>query len=138
MKRFLMGLFAVAVSLVVEAGTIYVDSYYVGGGSDGSQSKPFPTIAEGLGIAVSNDTVFLKNGIYPESDLTVPVDVTAVGESQSGVRVAVSGSDRIFTVQGTLRNMTVGGNTTGDGVDCSGASAWIEDCLIESCSDRGI
>jgi PKD repeat protein len=123
---------------LAQAKTIYVKSTYVGGGSDGTEAKPYVTIAAALPGAVSGDTVFIKNGIYPENNLTVAAGVTVKGESQTGVLVSASGSDRIFNVVGTLSTLSVNGNINGDGLRCSGAAARVEYCSIYSCADNGI
>ena len=46
---------------------IYVDRNYSGGGSDGSQARPYLTVGAAYGVACDGDTLCIFGGSYPET-----------------------------------------------------------------------
>jgi hypothetical protein len=53
--------------LPVDATTVYVDASYSGGDGDGSEAKPWPSIAEAVAAAPSDALVAVAAGSYAES-----------------------------------------------------------------------
>ncbi len=53
--------------LPVDEATTYVDGSYAGGDSDGSESKPWPTIGEAVTAAAPDAFIAVAEGVYVES-----------------------------------------------------------------------
>ena len=62
---------------IINIATFGSDQY-----GNGSEGDPFATIAKGLGIAIANDTIYVKNGHYSETILWPAVShVSLIGQS---------------------------------------------------------
>lgn len=92
----------------IESGkTLYVDGAYVGGGSDGTEARPFVTIQAAIDVAKSNEVVAIAEGSYAE-DLRAtssvrlwgrcPSRVVVRGASPSGAALTTSASIEVHTL----------------------------------------
>ena len=59
---------------------------------DGTDGTPYLTIAKGLSMASSGETVVVGDGVYSTTQLTIPVGVSLVSESQDRTKVTVQPS----------------------------------------------
>jgi len=74
---------------------VYVSANYNGGNSDGSNLKPYTTIADAMSNASSGDTIYLYDGSYTldgSSDV-LPTDKTLTFQGESMEKTIVSSGD---------------------------------------------
>lgn len=112
--------------------TIYVDASYAGTGT-GSQSQPFKTIAAGLNLAVSGDTVEVSPGLYRDN-VRLKSGVTLLSK-KTGAAIIHGGAERRGgnpTVTGADNAVIKGFSITGGyvGIKCDNTSPTIERNLI--------
>ena len=122
------------------ASTIFVDQSYTGGGSDGSQSKPFVTIGAALYKATAGDHIAVAAGNYKEG-ISIQRKVTL--EGRCAQMVTISGGSKYAAVKMTkwasgavLRGVDISGADTGLSVD--GVSVTVERVSVQGCEVRGV
>ncbi|KAA0219683.1 MAG: hypothetical protein EDS66_16630 [Planctomycetota bacterium] len=146
--------FAAVVLPFFLAGTgAYATTWYVGttncsdctGGSCGSSSTPWCTIAYAIAHASNGDTIIVKDGTYTEHDLDFGGKAITI-QSQNGPQnctIDCNDSGRAFyfhtseTSSSIVDGFTIlDGNTQdeGGGIRCEAASPQILDCVFESCT----
>lgn len=88
-----------------EEVTIYVDSTYDGEIEDGTLLNPYKTISGAInGVSTNKSTIFIKNGIYTENEITLPdKEISFVGESVDGVTILSKASNK-YAFTGNLKN----------------------------------
>jgi len=127
----------------VAANTQFVDSSYVGGGSDGSEEAPWTTIAEGITAAADGSIVAIAAGTYAEDVTWESKALTLWGVCPS--QVEISGSDaqlaavvvRSGADGSELRSLAVTGQA--GGVRVEGSSQILLDRIwIHDTGDRGV
>jgi hypothetical protein len=111
--------------IAASAGTIWVDPAYAGGNGDGSQNKPFTTLAAALAAAPAEGRIALAAGTYDEA--IVPTkSVEIVGRCPSLVKVSGTtphGAEQVTALVSkmsggvTLRRLQLGGSGVGVWVD---------------------
>ena len=127
------------------ANTIFVDQSYSGGGSDGSQSKPFVTISAALYKATAGDHIAVAAGTYKEN-IGIVRKVTL--EGLCAQKVAIVGSNSAYpTVQislwasgAVLRGVTVTRAifSAAPGLNVRGVSATVDRVAVQGCESSGI
>lgn len=127
-------------SIATSAETIYVDRAYLGGGSDGSQGKPFTTIGGALAAAASGAQIAVAEGRY-EEDLRLDKPVTLEGRCARLVTIAGQGVNAHSAVEvaagpSVLRGVTVNGPKEGVSVDS--AALVVEAAIIDSPGDSAL
>jgi hypothetical protein len=117
---------AVQVHVGLDPDDTYVDGDYTGGDSNGSPSKPFLTIQEGMNAVQTNHKVhvdYLDGGdnTYYTSGLTLKSDCTLIGDNWNGGgpgKPKVDNTSQYFTIgmpSGSVSNITVEGFEVGLG-----------------------
>jgi hypothetical protein len=126
----------------VDPTTQYVDAGYADGDGDGSQAKPWPTINEALGAALTGSLIAIEAGTYDEVlDLVTPVRLWGICPEK--VQLVPPNSNLVAV---TVRPAGNGSEIHGIGIDgglagvvTSGAEPLIVDRVwIRNASDRAI
>ena len=122
------------------ASTIFVNQSYAGGSSDGSQTKPFLTIAAALYNATAGDHIAVSSGTYKEN-ISVERKVTLEGRCAEKVTIAggSSGATVVMTKWASgavLRGVTISG--AGVGLHVDGVTVTVERVAVRGCEGRGI
>jgi hypothetical protein len=101
-----------------QAGTLYVDASYAGGGSDGTKAKPYASVADAL-HTLGSARIAIAAGVYSdfllaEHDVEIvgrcPSMVTLDGDDQDPVQPVNVGSSGASL---TLRNVRLSGDAIG-------------------------
>jgi hypothetical protein len=151
-----------------DATTEYVDASYLAGDGDGSESKPWPTIQQGVNAAAPGGTVFVAAGSYAETVVVqfkgVTIRGTCVDEvivdggaetatfwaidgahgtvvrdlSVTGGGVGVLSSDALDVVVERVRIFDTGERAVQSEDSLGPASIVVRDCLLENNTARGI
>ena len=122
------------------AKTIFVDQSYAGGGSDGTQAKPYPSINAAMAQTAAGDHIAVAAGTYKES-VSITRAVTVEGRCAQMVTIT-KGSGyaaveiRSWASGAMLRGVTVNG--AGVGVRVDGVAATVEQAAIQGCEGFGI
>ena len=122
------------------ASTIYVDQTYNGGGSDGSQSKPFLTIGAALFNATTGKHIAVAAGTYKEN-VSIMQKVTLEGVCASKVFIYGTGTSQAVDIgkgaSGTrLEGVTI---TSGNsGLRVHSTTATVARVAVRKCDWRGI
>ena len=121
----------------VDGSTHYVDGSYALGDSDGSVTKPWPTITEALAVAAAGDLVAVAGGTYTEDLLVIDRPVVLWGRCPSMVEIVGSGAGNgAIEIQtgaaGTeIHGVAVTGSDTGvflsGSTDVVVADVWVHD-----------
>jgi hypothetical protein len=120
------------------AATIHVDQAYSGGGSDGSQTKPFTTVGDALKVATSGAHIAVAAGTYNE-DLSIQQPLRI--EGRCAKMVTIKGIDAgkqavEILAKVELRDLTVTG--PGVGVSVGKGEALLERVAVRDCGDAGV
>jgi len=75
----------------IEHHIIYVDDDNTIGPWVGSKEYPFQSIQKGINAAKTDDTVFVRNGTYPEQKINCNTSLTLIGEHQENT--IIKGND---------------------------------------------
>lgn len=127
-------------NIPVEATTVYVDDSYTAPDSDGSASKPWPTIQQGVDAVTSGGIVAIAAGAYPETVLVTGKSARIWGVCPESVSVAGpstnSAAVRFHQASGSaLHTVALTGQRKGVGVwDSTGVvieRTWIHDTAEE-------
>ncbi len=117
----------------VEPNTQYVDQAYGGNDSDGTSSRPWHTITEGIDAAEPGAIVAIAAGSYAEALLIIDVDVRLWGRCSSLVEIDGGAEQSTMLIgQGTseLHQLAVVGQGVGVGIAFAEAlldRVWIHD-----------
>jgi len=121
-------------AIPVDASTIYVDREYTGGGSDGSEARPFTTIASAVAAATGNPIVAIAKGVYEERLLIrKPVRLWGRCPADAEIRAPSGVVDPIvdFLAKGELHRVAVTRATFGVAVETSEGvlidEVWVHD-----------
>ena len=125
------------------SSTIYVDPAYPGGGSDGSQSKPFTTLSAAHAKATDGSHLALAAGTYQEGLLISEKNLIIEGRCPKLVELAGTGvAGGRGTIHSGAAGTTVRGVTitsTGNAVTVAGGGEVIlERCVVADCGEEGI
>lgn len=78
---------------------------------DGSQAAPYATIAKGVSEVAQGGTVYVESGTYtPGSAITVPEDVTILGQSGATISVDPTSLAKVFSMTNdgaTIEGLTI-------------------------------
>jgi hypothetical protein len=118
--------------------TLFVDQTYAGGGSDGTQTKPYTTLTDALTAAPSGAQIAVAAGIYKE-DLAIKQPLTI--EGRCAQKVTITGQSKSaaaveLLAKVTLRGLTITG--PGEGIRVTGAEALIERSALLQCGGPGL
>lgn len=135
----IVAMFALPFATGAKSGhTIYVDRD-ASGTENGSSAHPFDTIAEGLDVAGSGDTVNVAKGTYKEN-ITLPKGVKLVGAGRNKTTIESRKDEKVTVVmkdRSKLEGVTVRKGKVGVVVK-EGARADITDSAIEDNRHEGI
>jgi len=125
-------------TIQTDSKTLFVDQTYAGGGSDGTQAKPYTTLGDALQAAPSGAQIAVAAGTYQE-DLAIKQPLTIEGRcAQKVVIKGQSSSAAAVEIQAkvTLRGLTVTG--PGEGIRATGAEVLVERVAVQQCGALGI
>lgn len=119
---------------------VFVNIAYDGGDPDGSEARPFTTIAEALAAATAGATVAIAEGTY-EENLVVPAEVTLAGRCPELVTIRGTGEEPALVIEdadgAAIRGVTV--EASGIGIDvASSREVVIEQVLVTAASGVAI
>jgi len=129
-------------NIKTSAATIFVHQSYTGRDSDGSQAKPYTSIAVALKKASSDGHIAVAAGTYHE-DLNINTPVTIEGVCPQKVTVKNLSNEKWGTVDimasGTtrVRSISITGTLMGV-VVYNGATVEIADAAVVGCDDEGV
>lgn len=127
----------------VEAGNQYVDANYAGGDSDGTEPRPWLTIAEALAAAAPGTIVAIAAGSYSEDLRVADKAVRLWGVCPERVEIVGSATplSAVLVAQGAdgteLRSLAIRGASGGLRVEGS-AHVVVEQVWIHDTADRGV
>lgn len=127
----------------VTASTIFVDQAYAGGGSDGTQAKPFTTLTAALAAAPSNAQIAVAAGTYAE-DLSLDKPVTIQGRCAQQVTVQgqqdSTNDDFAPAVEVQAQVKLTGLTVTGPnvGIRVKTGEATLERVVVSGCGYLGV
>ena len=128
-------------TIPVDASTLYVDRAYVGGGSDGSSSKPYLTIGAALDAAPTGkpSTVAIAAGSYAEHlRIVKPVRLWGRCPSMVEVKGLDSATNAIDVVSPSeLHRLAVTGPSIGVLIEDAGKVV-VDELWIHDTGDRGL
>ena len=122
------------------AATIFVDRSYKGGGSDGSQAKPYTSIGMALMAASSKAQIAVAAGEYAE-DLSIGKQVMLEGRCAQMVTIKGQAKNPTAAVEVQADDTVVRGLTiTGpkSGLHLEKARATVERVAVQDCGGRGV
>lgn len=127
---------------VTGGSTIYVDANNMSGIEDGTQAHPYNTIQEGLGVALSGDTVRTAAATYFEN-ITLKDGVTLLGAGADVTRIDGRGEGSVVSANNirsgavldgfTLTNGTgtwEGSYTYGGGLYVLDSTLILKNCIV--------
>ena len=127
-------------NIPVEAGTVYVDASYSGGGSNGSAGAPFTSIAAAVTAAPSGGHIAIAQGSYAE-DVQIDKPLRIWGRCPSLVEMTGAGGSAVITVAGAS-NSEVHGLALRDGAVCllvaKATGVVIDSVRAHGCGDVGL
>lgn len=125
--------------IVTDAATQHVDASYTGGGSDGSASRPWTSIAQGIAAAGSGGVVAVARGTHAEA-LSVSKPVTIWGVCPAETTITSTAAQTVLLREGSagavLRGVGVSG--TGIAVIASGTEVMLDRVWIHDLGDVGL
>ncbi len=92
--------------------TIFVDSAYIGGGSDGSADKPFTTIGAAVAAATAGVTIQVAAGTYNEN-VTIDKSLTLQGAGRESTTIegSAGGEGGTIYLPDNVNGVTISGFT---------------------------
>ena len=125
------------------AATIFVDQSYTGNDPDGSEAKPYTSIATALNNASTGGHIVVAAGIYHE-DLNINRAVTIDGICPQNVNIKSVSSEKHATVDvyasgsTRIRGVTIAGKKRGVEVFGPAVSAVLERVAVVECESFGV
>jgi parallel beta-helix repeat protein len=99
-----------AASVKADPKIIYVDAGNTAGPWDGTLGHPYRNITSALGHASVNDTVYVYNGIYHESNIKLKDNLSLIGENK--YNTIIDGGGNGWILNATFRHgVTISGFT---------------------------
>ncbi|MBW2524804.1 MAG: hypothetical protein JRI23_11540 [Deltaproteobacteria bacterium] len=130
-------------NIPTDATTVYVDASYLGGSNDGSQERPFTTLAAAVGAAPTNALIALAAGTYVEGLVLQEQPVRIWGRCASMVEIVAAPSAQAPIVIATsgagseLHGVALTGHEIGTAV--AGATGVVLDSVwIHDTPGRGV
>ena len=126
--------------IITSAKTIFVDQSFTGGSSDGTQAKPYSTIAAALAGATAGDHIAVAAGTYKES-VSIERAVTLEGRCAQMVTISKDGGYAAVEMKSSasgavLRGVTITGS--GTGLRVSSLTTTVERVAVQGCESWGI
>jgi predicted outer membrane repeat protein len=137
-RAWLVALAFAGLAAAAPAADWYVDKNYSNcSNSDGSQSKPYCTIAAALGVAQSGDVIHVAKGHYREW-VRPTFDVTLIG-TDGAAKTILDAAAPVVSANGV--NVTLSGFTVengGPGISAlNGATLAVVDCIVTANTSSG-
>ena len=98
---------------------------------------PKATVTNAKGTVNNNGTVYIADSTYDESNITINVNMTIIGESQIGTIINANRHGDIFNIKPgvtlTLENLTIeNGNAINGGAIYNQGQLILKDCIIQN------
>lgn len=125
--------------IVTDASTQHVDGSYTAADADGSATRPWPTIAEGIAAATPGAVVAVARGTYAAA-LTVTKPVTIWGVCPAETTITATASPTVLLREGSAGTVLrgVGLSGTGIAVIASGTDVALEQVWVHDVGDVGV
>lgn len=132
------------IQLTSDTNTVYVDSSYLGGVEDGSQSSPYKTIGDAVANAANDSTIYIADGIYEESSkISLDKSLSFIGQSNNVV-ISSSATNGLFeciesNVNLVFMNLTFNEISSGNyaAIKVGGdGNLTIDNCNFYNCSGK--
>ncbi len=114
-----------------------------GAGGDGTEARPYDSIATAIQVATRGDTIAVGKGTYDES-INIPEGVSVVGACVTETRIAPTvrhdwdGAVTMEAPDVTLRNLTLTGARIGVTVRGTTTTASLRDLIIDGATSLGV